>query len=159
MKSKSNEYERRWETSLSDLTSLLANEAPSLYIGTSHLPDYPSDNTPLQLADTNISRESYDSELSILHALENDRNESTHARPLRLEPGSVPILVCYSGGHKHHDYYRICSERTAAFHTCGGKGDYFDQVPVLMVHKKEDGTDDLDRLSKSIYEWYDQVVA
>ena len=93
------------------------------------------------------------------------------SRPLRLEPGSVPILVMYSGmDHAHADRYRICAERTAAFHTCGGRGDQFDQVPVLMVPRGwaaaeaaggggNDGKDDVRKSMRLIYEWYDEVVA
>ena len=98
------------------------------------------------------------------------------SRPLRLEPGSVPILVMYSGmDHAHADRYRICAERTAAFHTCGGSGDQFDQVPVLMVPRdvaaaaaagggggggsSNGGGDDVRATMRLIYEWYDEVVA
>jgi hypothetical protein len=90
------------------------------------------------------------------------------SRPLRLEPGSVPVLVMYSGGdHAHVDRYRICAERTAAFHTCGGSGDHFDQVPVSMVPRDgavaggggNGGGEDMRAAMRLVYEWYDEVVA
>ena len=75
----------------------------------------------------------------------------------------MPILVLYTGNHMYQDYYRICAERTAAFHTCGGGGDYFDQVSVLKIPKENDGgkgiSDDLNWVTERVYEWYDGEVA
>mmetsp|Transcript_39411 Transcript_39411/g.82397 ORF Transcript_39411/g.82397 Transcript_39411/m.82397 type:complete len:154 (-) Transcript_39411:387-848(-) len=144
----------RWETSLSDLITMLDENMPGQYSTTT----------------TGQEPSSLELELSLLRSLansdDNNKNRAKYnARPLSLEAGAIPTLVCHSGGdHVHGDYYRVCAERTAAFHTCGGKGDYFDQVSVVKVPKKGNGEtgaamDDLDRLSKTIYEWYDEVVA
>ncbi|KAL3827317.1 hypothetical protein ACHAXA_005063 [Cyclostephanos tholiformis] len=101
-------------------------------------------------------------EIALLRSLLTMSATAERSRPLRLEPGSVPLLVMYSGGdHDHVDMYRICAERTAAFHTCGGSGDQYDQVPVVMVPTKESerGKDDMHASMRLIYEWYDEVVA
>ena len=59
----------------------------------------------------------------------------------------------------YQDYYGICAERTAAFHTCGGGGDYFDQVSVLKIPKENEGgegiSDDLNWVTEErVYEIY-----
>eukprot|EP00571_Detonula_confervacea_P008838 CAMPEP_0172326314 /NCGR_PEP_ID=MMETSP1058-20130122/56181_1 /TAXON_ID=83371 /ORGANISM="Detonula confervacea, Strain CCMP 353" /LENGTH=244 /DNA_ID=CAMNT_0013043067 /DNA_START=515 /DNA_END=1249 /DNA_ORIENTATION=+ len=164
----SEESVTRWNTSLLDLISMLENRAPQMYNDASQsLLDgdiHPPLKLPSGMAIQPSDNTKYDStleEISLLHALANDKKYK-NARSLKLEPGAIPILVLYSGDHTYHDYYRICSERTAAFHTCGGKGDYFDQVSVLKIPKKSDGdesVDDLDQVMGSIYEWYDEVVA
>lgn len=162
------ESEKRWKTSLSDLISMLENKAPSMYDNVA--PSSSDENNPPPLlvpSGTTIQPsdktrlESSLAELSLLHSLANDKKHK-NARSLELEPKPIPILILFDGDHTYSDYYRICAERTAAFHTCGGKGDYFDQVSVVKVQKKMGGegpVDDLDRLSRSIYEWYDEVVA
>lgn len=143
----------RWETSLSDLIAMLDENMLGQYSTTT----------------TGQEPSSLELELSLLRSLVNNADNKKHAknnaRPLSLEAGAIPTLVCHSGAeHAHGDYYRVCAERTAAFHTCGGKGDHFDQVSVVKVPKKGNGEnaaamDDLDRLAKTIYEWYDEVVS
>eukprot|EP00581_Thalassiosira_minuscula_P002876 CAMPEP_0183737996 /NCGR_PEP_ID=MMETSP0737-20130205/53605_1 /TAXON_ID=385413 /ORGANISM="Thalassiosira miniscula, Strain CCMP1093" /LENGTH=380 /DNA_ID=CAMNT_0025972437 /DNA_START=148 /DNA_END=1290 /DNA_ORIENTATION=- len=165
-KMKSEETDKtRWKPSLTDLMSMLENKAPSMYDNV----DWSSDDEgkdlpPLVLPGTpNETRHggsSLNAEISLLRSLVKDKRHK-RARPLKLESGAVPILICYSGDHTYDDYYRICSERTAAFHTCGGRGDYFDQVSVVKIQKKmgrEGPVDDLKRLSMSIYEWYEEMV-
>ena len=138
----------RWKQSVLDFISMLENEALHLHEGHKNIPP------PLLLPAEDAKLESsLKLELSLLQTLAD--KVYNNPRPLRLEPGSLPILVMYSGDHVYHDHYRICSERTAAFHTCGGSGDYFDQVSVLKISR----TDDLDGVMKRIYEWYDDVVA
>ena len=137
----------RWKPSVLDFISMLENEALHLHEGHTNIPP------PLLFPVEDTSKLESSKELSLLQSLADDKVYNN--RPLRLEPGSLPVLVMYSGDHIYHDYYRICSERTAAFHTCGGSGDYFDQVSVLKISR----TDDLDGVMKRIYEWYDDVVA
>lgn len=139
----------RWKPSVLDLVSMLENKAPHQHEIYKKVPP------PLLLPAEDAKLESsLKLELSLLQSLADDKAYN-NPRPLRLEPGSLPILVMYSGDHVYHDYYRISAERTAAFHTCGGSGDYFDQVSVLKISR----TDDLDGVMKRIYEWYDDVVA
>lgn len=174
--SSSESDKQRWEYSLADLISMLENRAPRMYECATqssamdeekhnHPLLLPRNGKPIQPSESNQSASSLEVELSLLHSLTNDNNSH---RPLKLEAtGSIPILALYSGDHVYHDYYRICSERTAAFHTCGGSSDYFDQVSVLKVPQKEklegsneDKTlDDLDGTMNLVYEWYDEVVA
>lgn len=112
---------------------------------------------PLQLPTGFNLQPSLEIDHTFLQTLAND-DKQQHNRSLKLETGSIPILVMHSGNHKVHDYYRVCAERTAAFHTCGGRGDHFDQVSVLQIPIKKD-ENDLDGVMKIIYEWYDEVVA
>ena len=156
----------RWTTSLMDLISMLedahaASENESA-IGPPLLFRVHEGNA------TAAALQSTEGEIALLRSLAAKEDvgassEERHSRLLRLEPGSVPMLVMYSGGdHVHRDRYRICAERTAAFHTCGGKGDQYDQVPVLRIQKDRvvrGGGDDLRASMRLIYEWYDEVVA
>lgn len=160
----------RWKSSLIDLVAMLENKAPHMMhenttqSSNGERMDHPMvlpSGTASQHSNRKKRESSLELELSLLHSLANE-NAHQKSRPLKLEPGTIPVLVLYSGNHSYHDYYRICSERTASFHTCGGRGDYFDQVSVLKIPKKmsEDGPiDDLDKLMRTIYEWYDDVVA
>lgn len=100
-------------------------------------------------------------EVSLLRVLADAAARRETARPLKLEPGAIPTLVCYGGDHAHRERYRRAAERTAEFHAGRGVGE---PVRVLQVRKKEgDGeggaVDDVENLSRSIYEWYDEVVA
>lgn len=147
----------RWKTSLLDLISLLENKAPQMYTNISKKSGEKEhvDDSPLLIQSTTENGDAISSklEMSLLQSLAN--NGQPH--PLKLEPGSVPILVLYSGGdHAYHDYYRICAERTAAFHTCSGSGDHFDQVSVVNIAPTKDT---FDEVIQRIYEWYDEVVA
>ena len=126
----------RWKSSISELQSMLEE--------TNGLPKS-SDEQRHPLQPLVIELES-----SLLNSLVQTKDE---CRTLKLESGSIPLLVMYSGDHTFHDHYRICAERTAAFHTCGGQGDYFDQVSVLKVLTEHEDT------MKMIYDWYDEVVA
>ena len=145
----------RLSSSLDDMVPMLEGRRPMMYQDTTTLPD--NNDHPLSKATTQSHTKS---ELALLQALTKQRN---NARPLYLEPSSVPILVLYTGNHMYQDYYRICAERTAAFHTCGGGGDYFDQVSVLKIPKENDGgegiSDDLNWVTERVYEWYDAEVA
>jgi len=177
------EEDNRWTTSLLDLIATLENRAPRSYNNDNESPSSPSTSMegktkipdpPLLLPGGRTMQQHFDMindtestsldlETSLLHSLACDKQ----VHSLKLEPGTVPILVLHSGGdHAYHDHYRLCSERTAAFHTCVGTGDYFDQVSVLKIPKKAkrggsacDGEDDLDSTMRKIYEWYDEVVA
>ena len=128
----------RWKSSLLELQSML-EKTNGLYKSSDQ------QRHPLQpLNDLN------ELEWSLLSSLGQSIEECTK---LKLESGSIPLLVMYSGDHTYHDHYRICAERTAAFHTCGGQGDYFDQVSVQKVSIKHEDS------MKLIYDWYDEVVA
>ena len=161
----------RWKESLSDLIAMLENnKSPQMYNDAAQ--SSPADGhidpplllpngTDMQPSDKSKHDQStLDAEISLLRSLlANDNSNKNDTRSLKLESGSIPVLVLYSGDHAYHDYYRICSERTAAFHTCDG-GDYFDQVSVLKIPKKDGGSvDDLDWITSTIYEWYDDVVS
>lgn len=161
--------ENRWNSSLQDLISLLDGTTPTMYKHYSDEKTFADKNNhahPLLLNDVwrrmhpNTESKvatSFWEELSILDSL----SQSKDSRPLLLERGTIPMLICYSGSseNEYEDYYRICAERTAAFHTCGGSGDYFDQVAVLRIPTEDNGGDDLDILMEQIYEWYDVAVA
>ncbi len=165
------EVENRWNSSLQDLISLLDGKTPNIYKHYSDdktLADKKNHASHLLLLDDEWRRmhpnteskvtTSFGEELSLLDSL----SQSNNSRPLLLERGTIPMLICYSGsnvGNEYEDYYRVCAERTAAFHTCGGSSDYFDQVSVLRIPTQDTGGDDLDILMKQIYEWYDVAVA
>lgn len=164
------EVENRWNSSLQDLISLLDGTTPNIYKHYSDdktLADKKNHAHPLLLDDEwrrmhpNTESKvttSFGEELSLLDSL----SQSNNSRPLLLERGTIPMLICYSGsnvGNEYEDYYRVCAERTAAFHTCGGSSDYFDQVSVLRIPTQDTGGNDLDILMKQIYEWYDVAVA
>ena len=163
----------RWRTSLTNLISMMegGEKAPPPLLGASGIDPlllFPVDDGT-SFATTQQSS-TVGGEIALLRSLL-AREEGGGARPLRLEPGSVPILVIYSGmDHAHADRYRICAEHTAAFHTCGGRGDHFVQVPVLMVPRGwaaaeaaggggNDDKDDVRESMRLIDEWYDEVVA
>ncbi|KAL7457219.1 hypothetical protein ACHAWC_008729 [Mediolabrus comicus] len=164
------EVENRWNSSLQDLISLLDGTTPNMYKHHSDdktFADKKNHAHPLLLDDkwrrmhSNTESKvttSFGEELYLLDSLTQSNNNS---RPLLLERGTIPMLICYSGSseNEYEDYYRICAERTAAFHTCGGSGDYFDQVSVLRIPTEDSGGDDLDVLMEQIYEWYDVAVA
>ena len=169
----------RWKTSAMDLMSMLTDrDVPE---GAMTKFDCPP---PILLRDgagveedaVDARRSSMLDEMALLRSLLSNVDPSTtssytttaserRSRPLRLEPGSVPMLVMYTGGYRHEyvDQYRICAERTASFHTChdGGKkmGEHYDQVPVLMVPTTGSGRDDVRASTRLIYEWYDEMVA
>ena len=148
----------RWKSSLLDLISLLENKAPQMYTNISQQSSEKEhvDDSPLLIQSTTENGDAMSSELE-MSLLQSLANKDQHAHPLKLEPGSVPILVLYSGGdHAYHDYYRICAERTAARHTCSGSGDYFDQVSVIKIAPTKDT---LDEVMQRIFEWYDEIVA
>jgi hypothetical protein len=158
--------ENRWNSSLQVLISLLDGTTPNMYSDDKVLADKKNHAHPLLLNDewrrmhpnteSKVST-SFGKELSLLDSL----SQSNNSRPLLLERGTIPMLICYSGstGNEYEDYYRVCAERTAAFHTCGGSSDYFDQVSVLRIPTQDTGGDDLDILMEQIYEWYDVAVA
>ena len=127
----------RWKSSLLELQSML-EETNGLYKST--------DRQPLQLPNDLNKLES-----SMLNSLVQTKEECP--RTLKLESGSIPLLVMYTGDHSYHDHYRICAERTAAFHTCAGQSDYFNQVSVLKVPTEHEDT------MKLMYDWYDEAVA
>jgi len=134
-----NKVSNRWKSSLLELQSML-EKTNGLY------KSIDEQRQPLQpLDDFNIL------ECSLLNALVQSKKECP--RELKLESGSIPLLVMYTGDHSYHDHYRICAERTAAFHTCAGQSDHFDQVSVLKVPTEHEDT------MKLIYDWYDEVVA
>mmetsp|Transcript_14587 Transcript_14587/g.29884 ORF Transcript_14587/g.29884 Transcript_14587/m.29884 type:complete len:284 (+) Transcript_14587:2499-3350(+) len=162
--------DNRWESSLQDFMSLLDGNAPNMYkhagkiVGDSAThPLFLGDRTatatntiPTQLSESKSTL--LDIELSLLNSIARNK----HRQQLLLEPGIVPMLIFYSSGvnNDYEDYYRICAERTATFHTCAGSSDYFDQVSVAKIPTIRGGSgDDLDHLMKQIYEWYDDVVA
>ncbi|KAL9179161.1 hypothetical protein ACHAXT_008451 [Thalassiosira profunda] len=152
------EGESRWRASVMDCLAMLDGAAPHLASAA-----YEESSHPLMLTkdNTDIERGQSSAELSILQSLAHDEATES-ARPLRLEPGSMPLLVLYTGDHIYHDHYRICAERTAAFHTCGGGGDFYDQVSVLKTKTKVEAggpVEDLEWAMRSIYGWYDEVVA
>jgi hypothetical protein len=130
--------ESRWTTSLMELMSIIEQLYPP-----------PKNND----------------EISFLHSL----IQQESSRPLQLEAGAVPMLILYSDNDTiHRDRYRICAERTGAYHTfVGGDADHYDQVPVIKIPKKKnkknddsyDDDDDLQSTMRLIYEWYDEVVA
>ena len=129
----------RWKTSLIELQSML-EETNGLSKSTDE------QRHPLQpLNDFN------ELESSLLKSLVQTKEECP--RKLKLESGTIPLLVMYTGDHTYHDHYRICAERTASFHTCAGQGDYFDQVSVLKVPTEHEDS------MKLIYDWYDEAVA
>lgn len=128
----------RWKSSLLELQSML-EETNGL--STDRHPLH-----PLQPLNDLIKLES-----SLLNPLVQSKEECP--RTLSLESGSIPLLVMYTGDHTFHDHYRICAERTAAFHTSAGQGDYFDQVSVFKVPTEHEDS------MKLIYDWYDEVVA
>ena len=129
----------RWKSSLLELQSMLEKTD-----GLSKSTD--EQRHPLQLPNDFNKLES-----SLLDSLVQSKEECP--RKLKLESGSIPLLVMYTGDHSYHDHYRICAERTAAFHTSASLGDYFDQVSVLTVPTEQEDT------MKLIYDWYDEVVA
>lgn len=155
----------RWDSSLKDFISLLDGNVPNMYqhAGKKIVEDMDNVTHPLLLGDrtaTNASKStSLNIELSLLDSLSRNKN----SRQLLLEPGTVPMLIFYSGNNDYEDYYRIYAERTAAFHTCAGSTDYFDQVSVVKIPVTQGGSgggaDDLEHLMEKIYEWYDIVVA
>ena len=154
---KPDEGDNRWKASLSDMISMLENKAPQMYN------DAPESLINEKSHPLKVKTSQGGAEASFLHSL---ADSNKNARPLKLEAASVPVLVMYSGDHAYHDHYRIAAERTAAFHTCGGEGDYFDQVSVLKIQQKQAGSDDdglmiddMDEMMKSIYGWYEEVVA
>ena len=159
--SSSGVVDNRWESSLQDLMSLLDGNAPNMY---KHADKIVGDSAthPLLLA-TKLSESastSLDVELSLLNSLSRNKD----SQQLLLEPGIVPMLIFYSGGvnNDYEDYFRICGERTAAFHTCAGSSDFFDQVSVAKiptVRGESGGGDDVDHLMKQIFDWYDVAVA
>lgn len=129
----------RWKPSLLELQSML-EKTNGLYKSSDQ------QRQPLQSPDDLNKLES-----SLLNSLVQTKEECP--RKLKLESGSIPLLVMYTGDHSYHDHYRICAERTAAFHTCAGQGDYFDQVSVLKAPIEHEDS------MKLIYDWYDEVVA
>ncbi len=134
----------RWNNSLTDLIAMLEGRPPSLINAS-----LSSDGQDAMTTQEKIMKDLLNHpEINLLYSLATQTNNPAieAPRPLRLEPGSIPILVFYSKHSRYSDYYRICAERTAAFHTaCGGKfGDYFDQVSVLGIPKKKKETDILD---------------
>jgi len=129
----------RWKSSLLELQSMLEKTN-----GLSKSSD--QQRHPLQLPNDLNKLES-----SLLNSLVQTKEECP--RKLKLESGAIPLLVMYTGDHSYHDHYRICAERTAAFHTSASLGDYFDQVSVLTVPTEQEDT------MKLIYDWYDEVVA
>jgi len=129
----------RWKSSLLELQSMLEKTN-----GLSKSSD--QQRHPLQLPNDLNKLES-----SLLNSLVQTKEECP--RKLKLESGSIPLLVMYTRDHSYHDHYRICAERTAAFHTSASLGDYFDQVSVLTVPTEQEDT------MKLIYDWYDEVVA
>ena len=160
----------RWGSSLQDLMSLLDGNAPNMYKHAGKIvrdsathPLLLSNRTassttlPAQLSESNST--SLDIELSLLNSLTRNKD----SQQLLLEPGIVPMLIFYSSGvnNDYEDYYRICAERTAAFHTCADSSDHYDQVSVAKIPTVSGGSsgDDLDLLMTQIYEWYDVVVA
>ena len=129
----------RWKSSLIELQSML-EETNGLSKSTDE------QRHPLQpLNDFN------ELESSLLKSLVQTKEECP--RKLKLESGAIPLLVMYTGDHSYHDHYRICAERTAAFHTSAGQGDYFDQVAVRKVPIKDEDS------MKLIHDWYDEAVA
>jgi pimeloyl-ACP methyl ester carboxylesterase len=125
--------DKRWGSSLKDLISLLDGNAPDMYkhyagkvvednvthpllLGRDWRAATNNNTTPIQHSESKST--SLDIELSLIDSL--SRNQDS--RELLLEPGTVPMLIFYSGfGNYYEDYYRICAERTAAFHTCAGR--------------------------------------
>ena len=168
--SSSGVVDNRWRSSLKDLMALLDGNAPNMY---KHADEIVKDDAthPLLLGDRVSSRttipaqisESKSTSLDIELSLLNSLTQNKDSQQLLLEPGIVPMLIFYSNGanNDYEDYYRICAERTAAFHTCAGSSDYFDQVSVAKIPTLQGGSggDDLDHLLTQIYEWYDVVVA
>lgn len=144
----------RWDTSLTDLIDVLEGRPPAMMNSSPVLSKgqgtTTANKTPIVITKDRL----HNPEINLLHSFarrtENSTTTTTAAdegpRPLRLEPGSIPILVLYSKHSLYSDYYRICAERTAAFHTaCGGSGgDYFDQVSVLGIPKKTNELNILD---------------
>ena len=153
--------ETRWDTSLHELIAMLDDEASGTTRG-----DVPRSQKAVLRVGAGNGNGRRDAapgpELALLRTLARAAAERRggSARPLRLEPGATPTLACYSGDHGDLERYRAAAERTAAFHA----GDHVDQVPVMEVHKKEgdgdgDRVDDLEMLSRTIYQWYEEVVA
>ena len=164
--SSSGVVDNRWRSSLQDLMSLLSGNAPNMY---KHADEIVRDNAIHPLLGDRVSSsttisESKSTSLDIELSLLNSLTQNKDSQQLLLEPGIVPMLIFYSNGvnNDYEDYYRICAERTAAFHTCAGSSDYFDQVSVAKIPTVQGGSggdDDLDHVTKQIYEWYDVVVA
>lgn len=157
--------DNRWKSSLQDLISLLDGNAPNMY---KHADRIVGDSAthPLLLSDSTSTKTLSESALTSLNvelSLLNSMSCNEDSQQLLLEPGIVPMLIFYSGGvnNDYEDYYRICAERTAAFHTCAGSSDYFDQVSVAKIPTIQGGSgaDDMDHLMKQIYDWYDVAVA
>mmetsp|Transcript_29946 Transcript_29946/g.64146 ORF Transcript_29946/g.64146 Transcript_29946/m.64146 type:complete len:406 (+) Transcript_29946:62-1279(+) len=141
----------RWYNSLKDIIDLLEGRPPAK-MNSSPVTLKGQETTTANNTPNEITKDSLQNpEVNLLHSLvrqiENPATTTTataeEPRPLRLEPGSIPILIFYSNHTLYSDYYRICAERTAAFHTaCGGSGgDYFDQVSVLGIPKKTKAMD------------------
>jgi len=136
----SSSSESRWTTSLMELISIIEQLHPP-----------PKNNE----------------EIAFLHSLlqQRQQQQASSSRPLQLEAGAVPMLILYSDNDTiHRDTFRICAERTGAYHTfVGGNADHYDQVPVIKIPKKkaksDDNDDDLQSTMRLIYEWYDEVVA
>ena len=150
----------RWKSSMKDFMSLLGGSKPDMY--THHVDKkshdivaHPLINTmPTQLSGSKTTQ--LDVELSLIESMSQKEN----SQQLLLEPGTVPMLIFYSSANNDcEDYYRICAERTAAFHTCAGSSDYFDQISVAKIPRTNNGEDDLDHLLEQIYEFYDVVVS
>jgi hypothetical protein len=139
-KTKSSSSESRWTTSLMELISIIEQLHPP-----------PKNNE----------------EIAFLHSLlqQQQQQQASSSRPLQLEAGAAPMLILYSDNDTiHRDTFRICAERTGAYHTfVGGNADHYDQVPVIKIPKKkaksDDNDDDLQSTMRLIYEWYDEVVA
>ena len=158
------------ESSLQDFMSLLDGNAPNMYkhadkiVGNSAThPLLLSDSTATKILPTQLLSETASTSMDVELSLLNSLSRNKHSQQLLLEPGIVPMLIFYSGGvnNDYEDYYRICAERTAAFHTCAGSSDYFDQVSVAKIPtvRGDSGGDDLDHLMEQIYDWYDVAVA
>lgn len=163
--------DKRWDSSLKDLISLLDGNAPDMYkhagrIVEDNIITHPlllgrdwrsaTNTTPIQRSESKST--SLGIEISLIESLSRNKD----SRELLLEPGTVPMLIFYSSfGNYYEDYYRICAERTATLHTCAGSTDYFDQVSVVKIPaiRGGNGGEDLDHFMEQIYEWYDNVVA
>ena len=101
------EVENRWNSSLQDLISLLDGTTPNIYKHYSDdktLADKKNHAHPLLLDDEwrrmhpNTESKvttSFGEELSLLDSL----SQSNNSRPLLLERGTIPMLICYSGSN------------------------------------------------------------
>jgi hypothetical protein len=146
---------RQWKKCLSDFVSLLECKTPQTPLGTHPSSIEKECRSPFMFpGDTTELESTSRLELALLRSLESDE-QCDNSRPLKLEPGAVPVLVLYNGDHAFSDYFRICSEQTAASH-CVGKGD---QVPLLKIKENiESSGPDLDWTLRSIHEWYDESI-